>query len=314
MNQRQTVAGVFARAWGLLTRNWIIIVPGIVVGAVVGMISELLLPLHGVWSDSDYGNPVVMAWLGGAFLRGIIVAGLALFAGSLAPGPGVEQGFVGGIILAGVAILAYVATTAYAVGMAGAAWARGTTTLADGSAALKEAGGNVAMTALGLIGPGIVATILALVTILTIPNSLWMALLTILTIPLTISLLAFWIFALYAMPAAIIGRRRGFSSIAESLRIGTQEFDSTLIIAILIAVIWFCAEFLTLRMSLIPFLGPILCSVVTQIVIAFAMLVIVGEYLNLRAAGAIDPPVSTGSPEPFISPPKTRISVETEGT
>ena len=244
-SQPQPVEGVFSRAWELLTRNWIIIVPGVIIGAVVGIISGLLTP-HYNYSSADYqNNPgLAMASVSGAFVRGII--------------------------LAGIGVLAYIATTAYTVGMAGAAWAKGTTTLADGSAAFSEAGGNVLITAIGLILLGIVAAVLALPTI-------------------TLSLLAFWIFTLYAMPSAIIGKRPGFSSIGESFQIATKRFVPTLIIAILIAVISFVLGLLTLPLHFIPFLGPIVSSVITQIVVAFAMLVIVGEYLNLRASGALAP-------------------------
>jgi hypothetical protein len=249
----QPVESVFSRAWELLTRNWIIIVPGVIVGAILGVITALLTPQ--VYSSQDYANNpgLAMASVGGMFLRTIII------------------GCVG--------ILAYVATTAYTVGMAGAAWARGTTTLADGSAAFAERSGNIVMTGIGLILLGIVAAILALPTI-------------------TLSLLAFWIFTLYAMPSAIIGNQSGFSSIGESFRIATKRFVPTLVIAILIAVISFVLGLVTLPLHFIPFLGPIISGIIQQIVIAFAMLVIVGEYLNLRAAGAIAP----AAPPPPAAP------------
>src|ERR1700676_522484 len=99
----QPVESVFSRAWELLTSNWIIIVPGVVVGAILGIITWLLTP-H-VYSSADYANNpgLAMASVGGVFM-------------SLA-------------IIACIGIVAYIATTAYTVGMAGAAWARGTTTL-----------------------------------------------------------------------------------------------------------------------------------------------------------------------------------------
>ena len=244
MTQPPSVESVFSRAWTLLSSNWIIIVPGIVVGLIVGIVNGLLTPHY--YTSADYqNNPgLAMASVGGAFVRAIII------------------GCIG--------VLGYIATTAYTVGMAGAAWARGTTTLADGSAALQERSGNIIMTAIGLIGLGIVAAILALPTI-------------------TLSLLAFWIFTLYAMPAAVIGNAAGFSSIGQSFQIAAKRFVPTLIIAILIAVISFVLGLLTLPLHFIPFLGPIVSAVVTQIVIAFAMLVIVGEYLNLRNEGTIAP-------------------------
>ncbi len=256
MTTPQPVESVFSRAWELLTRNWIIIVPGIVIGLIVGVIAGLLTP-H-VYTAADYqNNPgLAMAQVGGAFVRGMLIAG--------------------------VGVLGYIATTAYTVGMAGAAWERGTTTLADGSAAFQDRAGNILMTAIGLILLGIVAAILALPTI-------------------TLSLLAFWIFTLYAMPAAVIGNQPGFSAIGQSFQIATKRFVPTLIIAILIAVISFVLGLLTLPLHFIPFLGPIISNVITQTVIAFAMLVIVGEYLNLRNQGAVVP--GPGATPPYTPGP-----------
>jgi hypothetical protein len=263
MTQPPSVESVFSRAWTLLSSNWIIIVPGIVIGLIVGIINGLLAP-H-AYSASDYqNNPgLAMASAGGIFLRAILVAG--------------------------VGVLGYIATTAYTVGMAGAAWERGSTTLADGSAAFQERSSNIVMTAIGLILLGIVAAILAIPTI-------------------TLSLLAFWIFTLYAMPAAVIGNQPGFSSIAQSFQIAAKRFVPTLIIAILIAVISFVLGLVTLPLHFIPFLGPIVSAVITQIVIAFAMLVIVGEYLNLRnqgtiaasPAGSVPPPYPPGPSGPTV--------------
>jgi hypothetical protein len=262
MTQSPSVESVFSRAWELLSRNWIIIVPGIVIGLIVGIINGLLAP-H-AYSTADYQNnpSLAMATAGSIFIRAILVAG--------------------------VGVLGYIATTAYTVGMAGAAWARGTTTLADGSAAFQERSSNIVMTAIGLILLGIVAAILAIPTI-------------------TLSLLAFWIFTLYSMPAAVIGNQPGFSSIGQSFQIATKRFVPTLIIAILIAVISFILGLITVPLHFIPFLGPIVSSVITQIVIAFAMLVIVGEYLNLRNLGTIGP--GPGAPPPPYPPGPTGPSV-----
>ncbi len=245
MTQPPSVESVFSRAWELLTRNWIIIVPGIVIGLIVGIISGLLTPHY--YSSVDYqNNPgLAMASVGGAFLRGIIIAG--------------------------VGIIGYVATVAYTVGMAGAAWARGTATLADGSAAFREDAGNILVTGLGILALGIVAVILLIPT-------------------LTLSVLALYLFTLYAMPAAVIGRRPGLSAITESFQLATKRFVPTLIIVVVIGVVKLLVGLLSLPLVFIPLLGPIVGSVLTNTVIAFAVLVVVGEYLNLRAAGTIAPP------------------------
>ncbi len=270
MTQPPSVESVFSRAWTLLSSNWIIIVPGIVIGLIVGIIHGLLAP-H-VYTAADYQNDpgLAMASIGGAFVRGMLIAG--------------------------VGVLGYIATTAYTVGMAGAAWERGTTTLADGSAAFQERSSNILMTAIGLILLGIIAAVLALPT-------------------LTLSLLAFWIFTLYAMPAAVIGNQAGFSSIQQSFQIATKRFVPTLIIAILIAVISFVLGLLTLPLHFIPFLGPIVSAVITQVVIAFAMLVIVGEYLSLRNQPTVPPPYQGTVPPPYqgTAPPPPSYPPDSSG-
>ena len=49
-----SVESVFSRAWQLLSRNWIIIVPGVVIGLIVGIISGLLTPHY--YTAADYQN------------------------------------------------------------------------------------------------------------------------------------------------------------------------------------------------------------------------------------------------------------------
>lgn len=241
--QPQPVESVFSRAWELLTRNWILIVPGIVIGLIVGVVTALLTPATPYDYSGDAGGALANA--GGYFLRGIVI-GL-------------------------IALLGYIANAAFTVGMAGAAWARGTATLADGAASFREDAGRIVITAIGLILLGILAALLALPT-------------------LTLSLLAYYIFTLYAMPAAIIGNREGFASIGESFRIASKRFVPTLIIAVLIAAISFVVRFVALLFAFAPFIGPIIAAILVQIVVAFATLVIVGEYLNLREAGTVPPP------------------------
>lgn len=258
MTQPPSVESVFSRAWQLLSSNWIIIVPGIVIGLIVGVISGVLTPHYYTSAEIQADPAAAMASLGGMALRGILIAL--------------------------VAVIGYIANTAYTVGMAGAAWTRGTATMADGSAAFSENSGNILMTAIGLIGLGILAAILAPFT-------------------LTLSLLAFWIFTLYAMPAAVIGKQPGFGSIGESIQIAMKRFVPTLIIAVLIAVISFVVGLVTLPLHFIPFLGPIVSAVITQIVIAFAVLVIVGEYLSLRATSGAPPPPPSPSYPPGPSGP-----------
>jgi hypothetical protein len=237
----QPVENVFARAWELLTHNWIIIVPGLVIGLIVGAISWVLAP-HGSYDTSD-----TSAIVGNALARASR-----------------------GVILGIVAIVAGIANQAYTVGMAGAAWERGVATLDDGAASFREDAGRIVITAIGLILLGIVAAFLALPT-------------------LGLSLLAFYVFTLYSMPAAIVGNRPGFSSIAESFAITRARFIPTLILAIMIVVISLIAGLISAPLLFIPLLGPIIQACIVQVAVAYVTLVVVGEYLNLRATAVIPP-------------------------
>jgi hypothetical protein len=242
----QPVENVFARAWDLLTRNWIIIVPGLVIGLIVGVLSWVLTP-HGAYDPND------PAAVGKALARAST-----------------------GLILALVGVVAMIANQAYTVGMAGAAWERGVATIADGAASFREDAGRIVITAIGLIVLAVVAALLALPT-------------------LGLSLLAFYVFTLYAMPAAIVGNRPGFSSITESFAITRARFVPTLILAIMIFVISLVAGIVTAPLLFIPLLGPIIQACLVQAVVAYVVLVVVGEYLNLRNAALIPPP-SPASP------------------
>lgn len=240
MTTPQPVENVFARAWELLTHNWIIIVPGLVIGLVLGAISWVLTPHYADTGDTS-------AALGNALGRASR-----------------------GVILAIAGIVAGIANQAYTVGMAGAAWERGTASLADGSASFREDAGRIVVTGIGLILLGIVAAILALPT-------------------LGLSLLAFYVFTLYAMPAAIVGNRPRFSSIAESFAITRARFIPTLILAIMIVAISLIAGLITAPLLFIPLLGPIIQTCLIQVAVAYVTLVVVGEYLNLRATAVIPP-------------------------
>jgi hypothetical protein len=114
----------------------------------------------------------------------------------------------GGIVLS---VWAYAAM----FGMADAAWTRGTATLADGNAAFRSRGGALVVAVIGLIGVGIVALILALPT-------------------LFIALLAFPLFTMYVMPAAVGGGRGGFEAIGESFRLVRRFFLPSLIACVVL--------------------------------------------------------------------------------
>lgn len=135
--QSDSVENIFARAWSLLAKNPVIIVPGLVVGVVVGIIQSLITP-HARFIDTA-GNADAVAVVAGA--------GSAIAAGAIATVVGV---------------LAFLLTETYTTGMAGAAWQNGATSLADGSAAFREDAGRLLAAVLLIAVIGIVAGVLTL--------------------------------------------------------------------------------------------------------------------------------------------------------
>lgn len=251
MTTPQPIESVFSRSWELMTRNWIIIVPGIVIGAILGVLRVLLTPAPVVYTTAAGTTVYNTSALGATFLSAAL--------------------------LTLVGLLGFIATQAFTTGMAGAAWQRGTTTLADGFTAFQDDAGRIIITAIGLIVLALVAVVLSIPTI-------------------GLALLAYYLFTLYAFPAAIVGNRPGFTSITESFRITLARFVPTLILGIIIFVIGLVGAIIAGVLHFIPFLGPIVGAVIQQIVVAFATLVVVGEYLNLRAIGTIPPPSPSGAP------------------
>lgn len=249
--QVPTVENMFARAWDLLSKNWVIIVPGVVVGLIVGAFSGV----YSLTQPDTYGEP----------------SGAAV---SFAYGFG---SFVANLILAIIAIAGYIVTQCYTAGMAGAAWQRGTATLADGSRALNEDSGRVLGAAVYLFLFGILAVILAPFTF-------------------ALSIFAFYLFTLYTIAAAVVGKRGGMDALRESFAIARARFGTTLIIGILVGLLQVLGKLIAHLFSFAPLLGPIVAAIISQVVVAYAVLVIVGEYLVLRPVvvepGAPPPPPS----------------------
>jgi hypothetical protein len=236
----QPVESVFSRAWALLTNNWVIILPGIVIGIAVGLARALLAPTAFV--DDGSGIPVAT----------------------------VSTNAFSGALLGLIALIGYIATIAYTTGMAGVAWVRGTTTLGDGTRIFERDFTRVLLLAVILFVLGIVAVALSFVT-------------------LGLAFVAFYLFTLYAMPSAIVGDRPAMDAIRESFALTLARFVPTLIIAIVIFALSVAGRFIGALFHFTPLIGPIVTAVITQIVVAYATLVVVGEYLNLQQAGRIPP-------------------------
>lgn len=229
-----SVESVFSRAWQLLTANWIIIVPGLAIGFIVGVVEYLLVPHYAV------GDAVILAYPASA------AAGLL---GSL------------------VVLLGIVLAQCYMTGMAGAAWIKGKTDLSDGARAFQRDAGNTLVAIIGMFLIGILAFVLAIPT-------------------LGIALLLYVYFLIYTFPAAIVGERPGFAAIGDSIRIASRRVGPTLIVVIIVAVVVACGAAISAVLSGIPLLGPIVGAMFSEAVLAYATLVVVGEYLALKDAAA----------------------------
>ena len=233
MQSPQTsVESVFSRAWQLLAANWIIIVPGLVIGFIVGVIEFLLIPHYAVGDAPIVGYPTNAA-----------------------------AGILGSLVI----LLGIVLAQCYMTGMAGAAWAKGKTDLSDGSRAFQRDAGNTLVAIIGLFLVGVLAAILALPT-------------------LGISLLLYAYFCIYTFPAAIVGERPGFAAIGDSIRIASKRVGPTLIVVVIVALIVVCGSAISGLLNFIPFLGPIVGAMFSEAILAYATLVVVGEYLALRDA------------------------------
>ncbi|HVA38095.1 MAG TPA: hypothetical protein VNJ51_10830 [Candidatus Dormibacteraeota bacterium] len=128
----ESTAGVFSRAWQLLTANWIIIVPGIVVGIVSEIVRSLLGPHMVVTPDGGVTS------IGGGFIM-------------------MQAAYL-------IQLVLFVASVTYTTGMAGAAWRTGTTTLSDGTVAFERDAGKVVVALIALFLLGWVALILSIPT------------------------------------------------------------------------------------------------------------------------------------------------------
>ncbi len=228
----------FIRAWELLVANWIIVLPGIVLGVASGFCSLVL---------------------------GTIVSGdLAM------PGSGSDVSYVSHIVYAVamvvIGVLASLVQMAFVTGMAGAAWQRGNASLADGWNALTHRIVQLFLATALLFLIGDCAAVLAPVTFL-------------------VTLLVYATFLIYTMASVIVGKREALAAIVESCRLALSNIVPTLGIVVLIAVIAFAGGSIgSLIARVTPFGGSLVAGVLQQAIVAYASLVVMGEYLKLQAA------------------------------
>ncbi|MGH8165494.1 MAG: hypothetical protein ACREP1_14290 [Rhodanobacteraceae bacterium] len=237
MSESVPLANPFRSAWELLARNWILVVPSVVVGIVTGVALFVL----GAYAPISLGG---LNELNGA-------------------GPGVFVAFIGSIAALAVRMLGAIVSIACTTGMAAAAWERGRTTFADGGGALRECGTQVFVAILLLFIVGALA-----------------AFLMDFTFYLTVLLYA--IFALYTIPGVIVGRRTAVDALVESFRLAAKNFWTTFWLVLLVGVIASAGGIAGHFAWPIPALGDIFGLVVMELAVAYATVLIVGEYVALR--------------------------------
>lgn len=226
----------FAHAWELLSRNWILVVPGLVL-ALIGAGLEFLLTVVALGSYVITGNGSADAAAAAqAFMT------VAVFIVSMA-----------------VSIV----QMAYVTGMAGAAWQHGRTGLGDGWKALSHRLLAIVAAALLLLLVGFCAAVLSTVTFL---------------VPLGI----YAVFFIYTLASVIIGGRGSVDGIGESCRLALSNFLPTLAVVALIVLIAVGGAWLgSLVGRFWEFGGWLVAGLLQQVIVAYASLVVAGEYLKL---------------------------------
>ena len=163
-------------------------------------------------------------------------------------------------------VLATIVSIAYTTGMADAAWRSGRATLSDGARAFRRDGSHVLVATVALSALGVIAAILAAFTF-------------------GLSILVYTFFCIYTMAAAVSGERPGLVAVAESAEIAFSRPLPTLGVVLGVGLVALAIGAVAELVARTPYVGPLLSSVAVQFVVAYAVLVIVGEYRVLRPGG-----------------------------
>jgi hypothetical protein len=216
---------VFVRALRLLIANPLILVPGLIIGAASGIVAGILAP---------------------------------------PPDASFVQDFALSMGIAMTQLIATILAVAYTVGMAQAAWERGTASLSDGRRAFGRDAGHVTLALAGLFVIGLGASFLANYTF-------------------GLSQAAYVFFCIYTIPAAVVGGRNGLHAIGESAAIAYRRALATLLMVAVLIVTVYAMSIVAGLLATTPLIGPLVAALTVQVVIAYFSLVVVGEYLALRA-------------------------------
>lgn len=211
---------------------------------------------------------IVVALLGALAAHALSDSGYlswGFFADLGAQGPSAFWQFLATIVALGLRVLGALVAIACTIGMADAAWSTGRATLRDGLEALRRDGAQVLAALLLLFLIGLVASALVIPTF-------------------GVSLLAYMIFMLYAMAAVVVADRAAPDAIVESVQLAARNLGITFVLVVLIVGLAIAGALLGDLAARIPLLGQAISWVFEQAVVAYATLVVVGEYAKLRTA------------------------------
>ncbi len=198
---------------------------------------------------------------------GIVAAGIGTYAAIVIPPADATATDLQIVVTHSFVLLAQIFTTvlaiAFTTGMADAAWRTSHGTFEDGLVAFRREGGHVTIAVIVLLGLGLVAALGA---------------------PAThgVSGALYAYCCVYTMPSAVVGERPGVIAIGESAAIAFKRPVATIVILVGVTLIAFAVAFGASVLQATPYVGSILGAIVIQAVIAFATLVLVGEYRIAR--------------------------------
>jgi hypothetical protein len=179
---------------------------------------------------------------------------------------------VSGIV---IGIIVSIVQLAYVTGMAGAAWRTGSTRFADGWTAFSHRGMDVFFSSILLFVIGFCAAVLA-------PYTFY------------VTLIAYMIFFIYTMASVILGERKATAAIVESSQLTLSNFWPTFAVVALIVVISALGSWIgnLISQHVSSLAGGVVTAILQQVTVAYASLVVAGEYLKLASATQAPPTVS----------------------
>jgi hypothetical protein len=211
--------------------------------------------------------PAIVVGIAGAAAANVLSnAGLlswSFFGDMNAQGPGAFMLFLETIVAIALRMVATVLAIAFTAGMAAAAWTSGTARFSDGAAALRRNGLQAFFALVLLTLLGLVAAALAVPTF-------------------ALSVLAYLVFLLYSMPAVLVGNRGATEAVIESITLAWRSFAVTIAVVLLIIALAIAGGVAGDLLARLPFVGDALGWIVMEAVVAYAAVVVVGEYLQLR--------------------------------